>query len=170
MFLTSRPFYGPHYKKWAARADVGDDLAEQVFFMGQQFVSHFLNQVKYRLRPYWKLIMAAETINPCAPAHLSPVVWEGVQSLCQRFGLSDRESDLVVLDLQRQRDDAEEWSLAEERVCKNNLLAWYNKRLAADLASGQKKVAYPHANKFAIIVFKIKVNPNCRSISFMKHP
>ena len=52
--------------------------------MGQPSVSHFLNQTKYRLRPYWKLVMVTETINPCAPAHLSPGVWEAVKSLCQQ--------------------------------------------------------------------------------------
>ena len=52
MFLNPRPFYGAHYKQWTVRADVADDLSEQVFFMGQQFVVHFLGQVRHRLRPY----------------------------------------------------------------------------------------------------------------------
>ena len=47
--------------KCTARENVGDDLTEQAFFMGHPFVSHFLNQTKYRLRPYWKLVMVTET-------------------------------------------------------------------------------------------------------------
>ena len=59
--------------------------------------------------------------------------------------------DLVVWDLQSQCDDAEEWSLAEERVCKNNLLAWYiNTRLVTDVdvESGKKDGVVPPCQQF----------------------
>ena len=65
MFLTSRPFYGAHYRKWATREDVGDDLAEQVFFMGQQF--EHPNQYHQDTHPHTKIFFRHQDFQNYAP-------------------------------------------------------------------------------------------------------
>ena len=144
-----------------------DDLAAQIEAMGRQYVHNFLIDVKYRLRPYWTLILAAETINPCAPARLSPSAWEGVLDLCKRAGLNDGASRQVVLDLKAQHNDTEDWCRSEVRICRSNLLKFYRDRLQNDERQSVEP-KYPCANLFATIVFSLQFVSSCIETYFSK--
>ena len=154
MFLVDGATFGPALIKWFRKDAVSDALAEQVKNMGRQFVFHFLTDARLRLQPYWRLILAMETVNPCGPHRLSPDAWEGVRDLCKRVGMSDEREERVVRDLKRQRSGAEDWSLAEVKQCTNNLLRYYHERHATDKRDA-KQPAHPLANNFAVLVFSL---------------
>ena len=101
-FLENGGKFGKHFQKWQARDDVSDALADQVKNMGRTFVFHFLTNCRFRLQPYWQLLMAMETINPCAPYKLSPDAWTGVIDLCKRVGMTADQAGAVVRDLKSQ--------------------------------------------------------------------
>ena len=67
LFLSESPTFGPHYKKWSTKDGVPEAMKDQVKAMGRQFVYVFLGNLRHRFQPYWKVVMAMETINPCAP-------------------------------------------------------------------------------------------------------
>ena len=149
-FLSDEPSYGPYFQAWKERADATPELTNQIEVMGRRYVYYFLKDTKYRLRPYWKFILASETINPCAPATIAPSAWEGVQDLCRRASLSADKTRKVIDELKQQHDEAAEWNRAKDRFCKSNLLRFYRDRLETD--GGTK---YGNANVFAQIVFSI---------------
>ena len=151
-FLGPAPNYGKHYLAWKRRDDVTPELAAQIESMGREYVHHFLTDVKYRLRPYWKLILAAETINPCGPARLSRSAWEGVADLCARAHMSVARTQQIIGDLKMQRAEAEDWCRAEVRECKTNLLKFYRDRLHSEMRQGLQP-RHPFANQFATIIF-----------------
>ena len=73
--------------------------------------------------------MAMETINPCAPHHLSPNAWIGVKDLVKRYLGDDINPDDVVDELKKQHEEAGDWCIAEVKVCTTNLLRYYHDRL-----------------------------------------
>jgi hypothetical protein len=154
-FLGSTPCYGSNYQTWRQRDDVTKELATQIESMGRQYVHNFLTDVKYRLRPYWKLILAAETINPCAPARLSPSAWEGVANLCVRAQMGVTRTRQVIDDLKIQHTEAEDWCRAELRMCKNNLLKFYRDRLNSEARNGIQP-RHPFANQFVTLIFSLQ--------------
>ena len=149
-FLSESPTYGSHFYAWKQRDDVSPELVVQVEVMGRQYVYNFLTDVKFRLRPYWKFILASETVSPCAPAEISPSAWEGVEDLCKRAKLSADRIHQVIDELKLQHDEQHEWDRADVRHCKSNLLCFYRDRLETDGG-----VRYGNANVFAQIVFSI---------------
>ena len=140
----------PNFQKWKRRGDVTPELTVQIGAMERRYVYLFLKDMKYRLRPYWKFILASETVNPCAPATISPSAWEGVQDLCKRAKLSAERTRHVIEELKLQHEEAAEWNMAETRFCKSNLLRFYRDRLAQGNAD-----RFGNANIFAQIVFSI---------------
>ena len=122
MFLQNNSTFGHSFKKWVIRDQVTDELADQVKNMGRQFVYTFLKNLQHRMSPYWKIFLAAETINPFAPYRASPCAWEGVKDLCLRVGMTETRADACVEDLKKQKEDAGEWSLPEVKACTANLL------------------------------------------------
>lgn len=166
-FLGSAPRYGPNYLAWKQRDDVTRDLAAQIESMGRQYVHKFLTDVKYRLRPYWKLILAAETINPCGPARLSPSAWDGVADLCARAKMSVARTHEVIADLKLQHAEAEDWCRAEVRICKTNLLKFYHDRIHDEMRQDLEP-RHPHANLFATIIFSIQFVSACIETYFSK--
>ena len=149
-FLSDSPTYGSHFHTWKDRDDVRPELAVQVEIMGRQFVYNFLKDAKHRLRPYWKFLLASETISPCAPADINPSAWEGVEDLCRRAKLSEDKIREVIKELKEQHEDQGEWDRATRRDCKANLLRFYRDRLQDD-----RGVRFGNANTFAQIVFSI---------------
>ena len=154
MFLIPDAEFGPQFQKWRAQVDVSDDLIQQVKKMGRQFVWQFLSNARHRLQPYWSVILAMETIIPCAPHRQSPAAWRGVLDLCKRVGMDDEHARKVVRDLKSQQSDAAYWSLAEVKACTNNLLRYYHDRLQADMEDN-KQPDYPFANCFAALIFSL---------------
>ena len=153
MFLSVNPRYGPHFQKWVERDDVSDRLADQVRAAGRSFVYHFLHNLRYRYQPYWKLILAMETINPVRPAKITPCAsaWEGVRDLVDRCMKVDAED--VVADLQKQQDWGSSWTVPEVKSFTSNLLKFYHDRHIA--AKRNKKNDYALASRFARLVFSI---------------
>ena len=122
--------------------------------MGRRYVYEFLKNAKYRLRPYWKFILASETINPCGPSRLSPSAWDGVRDLCTRVRMTEEEVEATVRDLKQQREDAGEWRRRDERQCESNLLRFYHDRHKEDKRQNVEP-QYPLANKFAVLIFSL---------------
>ena len=125
-FLSDDPSYGPNFLSWRRRDDVSEELSKQVEVMGRRYVYEFLKDAKYRLRPYWKFILASETINPCGPGRLSPSSWDGVRDLCKRVNMTERKIEETIKDLKQQRCDAGEWRIKKERKCDSNLLQFHH--------------------------------------------
>ena len=148
--LSDSPTYGSHFEAWKQRPDVSDELTVQVEVMGRKYVYNFLTNAKYRLRPYWKFLLASETISPCAPAEIHPSAWEGVKDLCKRAKLSEAKIREVIRELKEQHEEQVEWDRAERRDYKSNLLRFYRERLKID-----RGVRFGNANLFAQIVFSI---------------
>ena len=67
MILRDGAKFGEEFRKWESKVDVSEDLAKQVKAMGRQFVFQFMMNVRHRLQPYWRVILAMETINPYSP-------------------------------------------------------------------------------------------------------
>ena len=166
LFLSDEPTFGKHYAKWTNREDVSEDMRNQVKAMGRQFVFHFLTNMRYRFQPYWKVIMAMETINPCAPAHLSPKSWDGVRELVRRC-MTDVPVDDVVDQLKRQQEMAADWSLGEIKACTKNLLRYYHDRLAA-CKQHSRAQEYPLADQFARLIFSLHVASSVIETYFSK--
>ena len=155
-FLSDAPSYGEYFHKWVTRTDVSDDMADQVKAMGRAFVYNFLNNLRFRYQPYWTTIMAMETINPCAPHHLSPDAWIGVKDLVKRCLGDDINPDDVVEELKRQHEEAGNWCLAEVKACTSNLLRYYHDRLQSCKENKQSS-KYALADRFARLVFSMHV-------------
>lgn len=166
-FLGPAPSYGVNYMAWRKCDNVTDDLAAQIESMGRQYVHKFLSDAKYRLRPYWKLILAAETINPCAPERLSPSAWEGVEDLCARAHMSVEHTREIIMDLKSQHHESEEWCRAEVKICKTNLLKFYHDRLQSDIRQGIDP-RHPLANVFATLIFSLQFVSACIETYFSK--
>ena len=162
-FLSASPTYGLHFHAWKERDDVSPDLVVQVEIMGRQYVHNFLTNAKFRLRPYWKFLLASETVSPCAPAVISPSAWEGVEDLCKRAKLSVDKIHKVIDELKQQHDAQREWNRADVRDCKSNLLRFYRDRLKTD-----RGVRFGNANVFAQIVFSIHYVSSCIETFFSK--
>ena len=156
MFLQNNSTFGPSFQQWVMRDSVNEELADQVKAMGRHFVYNFLKNLRHRLTPYWKIFLAVETINPCGPHRTSPVAWEGVRDLCVRVGMTESKAEACVANLQKQKDDAGEWNLAETKACTSNLLRFYHDRLMSERDEGANP-AYPLANDFATLVFSLHV-------------
>ena len=124
MFLQNNSTFGPSFQQWVMRDSVNEELADQVKAMGRHFVYNFLKNLRHRLTPYWKIFLAVETINPCGPHRTSPVAWEGVRDLCVRVGMTESKAEACVANLQKQKDDAGEWNLAETKVCTSNSVSY----------------------------------------------
>lgn len=56
-FLGDDPLYGPHFNEWLSNT-TNDRLKDQIKKMVSRFARKLLQSVKYRLQPYWGLIMA----------------------------------------------------------------------------------------------------------------
>ena len=147
MFLEDDSRCGASFQKWS-QSGVPAELSDQVKKMGRSFVHKFLTNIRYRIRPYWKLILGMETINPCCPYRLSPAAWDGVRDLCRRVGMTDIYTDSVVMDLKRQIGSTASWSLPEVKACTNNLFRFYHDRLKTD-KKHHKNPDFPLANRFA---------------------
>ena len=61
---------------------------------------------------------------------------------------------LTIQDLKNQRESAVEWNRSKERSCESNLLKFYHDRLQDDLIQ-QLQPRFPHANKFAVLIFSL---------------
>ena len=62
-FLSQTPTYGPRFRDWCQRDDVNEDMANEVRALGRQFVYNFLLDARRRrIQPYWKLILAIQSI------------------------------------------------------------------------------------------------------------
>ena len=153
-FLSETPSYGPNFLEWKQRDDVSEELSTQVEVMARRYVYEFLKDCKFRLRPYWKLILDAETINPIGPSRLFPSEWEGVEDLCKRAQMSVRMITLTIQDLKNQREAAVEWYRSKERSCESDLFKFYHDRLQDDLGQ-QVQPRFPHANKFIVLIFSL---------------
>ena len=155
MFLSPSPQYGPHFRKWLERADVNDTMADQVRAAGRSFVYHFLENLRFRYQPYWKLILAMETINPARPAKLIPCqsAWEGVHDLADRC-MKDVSPDDVVANLQQQQDWGGGWSVPEVKAFTSNLLKFYHDRHMATKRDRLNN-KFVLAERFARLVFSI---------------
>ena len=155
-FLSESPTYGEHFHKWAHSEDANEDLVNQVKAMGRKFVFHFLDNLRYRFQPYWTTIMALETINPCAPHHISPDAWVGVKDLVRRCMNTNVNPDKVVEQLKCQHEEAQNWCLAEVKACTANLLRYYHDRLRSCREDGRSS-KYPLADRFARLVFSLHI-------------
>ena len=156
LMLRDGAQFGEQFNKWKSRPDVTEGLVKQVQCMGRQFVYQFLMNARHRVQPYWRVLLAMETINPCSPYRVSPDAWLGVKDLCRRVGMDDAFTRTVVRELKLQHVRSAEWSLAEVKECTNNLLKYYHDRLASDLRHNRMS-DYPAANKFATLVFSLHV-------------
>ena len=156
MFLVSDAPFGNCFKEWSDIWHPPAELEKQVRNMGRQFVFYFLQNMRHRLKPYWRLFLACETINPVAPYRTSPEAWVGVMDLCRRVGMSEHRSRACVRQLKMQKDQTGDWSLPEIKICSRNLLRYYHDRFASDEAA-VKTPDFPIANTFATLVFSIHV-------------
>ena len=154
MILRDGAKFGEEFRKWESKVDVSEDLAKQVKAMGRQFVFQFMMNVRHRLQPYWRVILAMETINPCSPYKVSPDAWLGVIDLCKRVDMSDARA--CVKDLQAQHETGGEWSMAEVKACNANLLKFYHDRLVFD-NKHNKLPDYPLANNFATLIISLHI-------------
>ena len=128
MFLVREAPFGKWFKDWVKIWDPPADLIQQVQNMGRQFVFYFLQNMKYRLKPYWRLFLACETINPVTPYRTSPEAWVGVMNLCRRVGMTEARAAACVRQIKMQKDQTADWSLPEIKICKTNLLRYYHDR------------------------------------------
>ena len=166
MFLSDTPTFEKQYKKWSQRVGVNEDMKDQVKAMGRQFVYHFLTNMRYRFQPYWKVIMAMETINPCAPANISPAAWDGVRELVRRC-MTGVSAEDVVNQLKAQHEMAQDWSMGEIKACTKNLLRYYHDRLAACKEHSHPQ-EYPLADEFARLIFSLHVASSIIETYFSK--
>ena len=164
-FLTDAPEFGCCFEQWLLTTEVDDDLVDQIKAIGINFVLTFLNEVKYRFRPYWRAILAFETINPCAPYRTSPSAWMGVKDLVRRCTALVPEK--VVKELKRQKDVAGDFSLGEIRLCKANVLKFYKDRKDHQIKV-KDVVKFPNAKVFAILVFSVHVVSSVMETYFSK--
>ena len=111
--------------------------------------------------------MAMETINPAAPARISPVAWDGVRELVRRCMSKEVPADKVVDQLKEQQEKAAEWSLAEIRACTSNLLRYYHDRLAACKKNSVDQ-RFPLADQFARLIFSLHVASSVIETYFSK--
>ena len=167
MFLSDSPTYGPKFQDWVQRDDVNDAMTDQVRAMGRSFVFDFLSDARRRLQPYWKLILACETINPCAPARLSPNAWEGVRDLVDRCMGDDVDPRAVVEDLKSQHREAGNWCMAEVTHCTANLLRYYHDRLSLSVTN-QQQPKHALADLFARLIFSLHVTSSVIETYFSK--
>lgn len=165
-FLCDAPSYGDHFQRWILRDDVNETMANQVRAMGRSFVYHFLDNFRYRFQPYWKTILAMETINPCAPAKLSLNAWDGVKDLVNRC-MPGVEPTAVVQELKNQHQATENWCLAEVKSCTSNLLRYYHDRLKS-FKNNNKTSTYPLAERFARLVFSFHLTSSVIETYFSK--
>ena len=133
LFLGPSPDFGRHYQEWKSRGDDGNDnektLRKNIENMGQRFAQTFLKDVKYRVQPYWSLLMACELANPASPKHVSPMAWDGVRDLMKRTGkFTQVEIDATVKNLSDQRKYYSRTSAAAEHRMSENLLKFYHDR------------------------------------------
>ena len=166
MFLSDTPSYGPKFCSWLRREDVNDAMSDQVRAIGRSFSYDFMIDVRRRLQPYWKLILAIETINPCAPASISPSAWEGVRDLVERCmdGVDWKD---VVQELKTQHDEAGDWCMAQVTACTSNLLKYYHDRYQTAV-NNQQAHKYPLADEFARLVFSLHLTSSIIETYFSK--
>ena len=167
-FLQDDSTFGDNFYQWSQRADVSDEMCEQIKRMGRGFVFDFLKNVKFRFQPYWRVLLAAETINPCAPHRLSRSAWIGVKDLCKRVGMSDDKTRRVIKDLKKQHGEAGEWNVAKVKNCTNNLLRFYHDRRAFEIKKDPTKSLHPYAEEFARLVFSLHVSSSVVESFFSK--
>ena len=153
MFLCDSPSYGKHFNNWLKRDDVTEELADQIRAMGRSFVYDFLKDVRKRLQPYWKFIMACETIDPCVPRRIE--AWDGVKEICRRC-LPHLDASEVVKELKLQHLASAEWCKAEISACRTNLLRYYRDRRAQRKREGKSKPSV--VETFAMLVFSIHIS------------
>ena len=90
---------------------------------------NLLKDIKYRVQPYWSLLMACELANPVSPKHVSPMAWDGVRDLMKRTGkFTQVEIDATVKNLSDQRKYYSRTSAAAEHRMSENLLKFYHDR------------------------------------------
>lgn len=73
-------------------------------------------------------------------------MWEAVRDICGRYSLDFQALKDELLEM---RDNSEELSRADVKLCNENLLAYYHRRAADDIAGTR----YLHVEAFAQIVF-----------------
>ena len=123
--------------------------------MGRQFLHAFLTRVRYRLQPYWKLIMGLELVSPCSPARIADEAWDGVADLMDRAGWSQDKINKGINELRVQRRRAARWSMPQIVECKRNLLHYFKQRSESYSLSDQYD--FVNADSFAQLVFCIHV-------------
>ena len=153
-FLGPSPTFGEHFIQWSRDEGLNEDMVAQIKSMGRAFLSKFLHRVRFRLQPYWKLIMGAALANPVSSARVAPGAWDGAKDLMYRAGWDAERIRQTVLELKRQRRSANRWPMAQiTAVCKN-LLRFYKERLD-DVTNSIP--LFPNANAFARLVFCLHV-------------
>lgn len=153
-FLSDTPSFGRLFRKWSTQDHVTNAMIKQVKVMGRSFLSDFLTNCRFRLQPYWKLLMALELASPCSAARVAPTAWEGAKDLMRRAGFTPDEIVMTIQQLHQQRREAARWGAGEINHCKKNLLAYYRDRVLQNL---QKESKYPLADNYARLVFSLHV-------------
>ena len=121
--------------------------------MGREFQHNFLNSVKRRIQPYWKMLMALELANPCCRAEVSESAWQGANDLMVRAGFNADRRRHTINQLKQQRRQASRWSMAEIRHCNTNLLAFYRDRCSGEMVES----SFSHADDYVRLVFSILI-------------
>ena len=161
IFLDDYPTFGHHFNLWEQKhkAPEHDGLVQQVKAMGRSFLHALLQRVKYRIQPYWKLIMGLELINPCSPLRVARESWEGIDDLMRRAGFNEAKRRQACNGLKMQRLKAKRWTLVEILECNRNLLRFYKDQLLQDKAGItqllQLKTKYPVVFELAQLVFSL---------------
>lgn len=156
MFLGKNLTFGRNFNMWAQQYSIGDELVNQVKAMGRSFLHDFLCRVRYRLQPYWELLMGLELANPCSRARVADGAWEGACDLMRRAGFDADKQHQTVKELKLQRRAANRWSMCEIHSCNSNLLRYYRQCAGIDSGS-QVQSPYPNADLYARLVFLLHV-------------
>ena len=154
-FLGRTPTFGSHFNRWVSNKQPSPELVAQIKAMGRQFLHAFLTRVRYRLQPYWKLIMGLELVSPCSPARVAPEAWDGVANLMERVGWSQDKIHKGLSELRLQRRRAARWSYPQIVECKRNLLHYFKQRSESYSLSDQYD--FSNADSFAQLVFCLHV-------------
>ena len=140
LFLRDSKTFGRNYQEWKNRGNDTDadeqELRKGIESMGRQFAHDFMTNVRYRIQPYWGLLMACELANPCSPKDIASEAWDAARDLMRRTDkFTDAEIEATVKNLREQRQHHSRSSAAEEHRMKGNLLKFYHDRFRVALNS-----------------------------------
>ena len=104
------PTWGKCWLEWISEyGDGQEELISAVKHQSRVLAFRIMKNVKFRIQPYWRLILASEYINPLMPTEMcSSSVKKGVMDMCSRVNMSVARGNETWKQLKLQQKDSVE--------------------------------------------------------------